>query len=339
MSRTTSLAFVLPIWVIFTVWFQLSFVDKHTLFDEKSPPLHNVEGLRGSRRTVEPLPEHLDPVLIVGSGLAGLTTALHVLDRGGNVVIMEKEHALGGNSNKAASGINACCPHNQTYGDYLESFENDTVKAAGDAAQLPLIKVLVNNSGEAVSWLKERVGVDLSLLAQLGGHSHKRTHRPKNGMVGVEIMYRMQKAVRAYETSDRVRILVDSRVTRLLVDDSGRVTGVQYQTSGKKRLKEMKASNVVLATGGFAADRSSESYLAKYRPELLHMGGTAGSFSTGDGITLATAAGAGTVDMNKVQVHPTGWVDPRDPANTSKILAAEVLRGVGGILIDSKGER
>jgi succinate dehydrogenase/fumarate reductase flavoprotein subunit len=69
------------------------------------------------------------------------------------------------------------------------------------------------------------------------------------------------------------------------------------------------------------------------------MAATAGSFSTGDGITLATAVGAGTINMKKVQVHPTGWVDPRDPTNTSKILAAEILRGVGGILIDSKGER
>jgi succinate dehydrogenase/fumarate reductase flavoprotein subunit len=343
MPRTTSLAFVLPICVIFTVWFQQLFFDNlfvtHILVDEPRQPLLNSKGLRGSRRTVAPLPENLDPVLIVGSGLAGLTTALHVLDRGGNVVVIEKEHVLGGNSNKAASGINACCPHNHTNGDYLESFENDTIKAAGDAAQLPLIKILVNNSGEAVSWLKERVGVDLSLLAQLGGHSHKRTHRPKNGMVGVEIMYRMQKAVRAYETSDRVRILVDSRVTRLLVDDSGRVTGAEYQLSGKEWLEKMKASNVVLATGGFAADRSSESYLAKYRPELLPMAATTGSFSTGDGIALATAIGAGTIEMNKVQVHPTGWVDPQDPTNTSKILAAEVLRGVGGILIDSKGER
>jgi flavocytochrome c len=277
--------------------------------------------------------------VVVGSGLAGLTTALNILDRGGKVVIMEKEHVLGGNSNKAASGINACCPQNQTYGDYLESFENDTIKAAGDAAQLPLIKVLVNNSDEAVSWLKERVGVDLSLLAQLGGHSHKRTHRPKNGMVGAEIMYHMQNAVRAYETSDRVRILVDTPVTRLLTDENGRVSGVIYQPSGKDWLEELNASDVVLATGGFAADRSNESYLAKYRPELLHMAATAGSFSTGDGIALATALGAGIIDMDKVQIHPTGWVDPRDPTNPSKILAAEVLRGVGGILINSMGKR
>jgi hypothetical protein len=283
--------------------------------------------------------EDFPDAIIVGSGLAGLTAALNILDRGGKVVIMEKEHLLGGNSNKASSGINAFSPHSEENGDHLESFKNDTIKSAGDAAQLQLIETLVSNSGDAVAWLKERVGVDLSLLAQLGGHSHKRTHRPSNGMVGAEVIFWMQKAVREYEKTEKVTFLLDTRVTRLLTDDNGRVSGVEYQTAGKEGTEEMKAANVVLATGGFAADRSSQSYLAKHRPELLGMAATAGSFSTGDGITLATALGAKTIDMDKVQVHPTGWVDPRDPTNPNKVLAAELMRGVGGILINSEGER
>jgi succinate dehydrogenase/fumarate reductase flavoprotein subunit len=65
---------------------------------------------------------------------------------------------------------------------------------------LVLIEVFVDKSREAVTWLKDRVSVDLLLLAQLlGGHSHKRTHRPSNGMAGAEIIYGMQKAVREYE--------------------------------------------------------------------------------------------------------------------------------------------
>jgi succinate dehydrogenase/fumarate reductase flavoprotein subunit len=123
------------------------------------------------------------------------------------------------------------------------------------------------------------------------------------------------------------------------MDDTGRVSGVEYQTAGKEGSKEMRATNIVLATGGFAADRSSGSYLSKVRPELLGMVSTAGSFSTGDGITLATALGAKATDLDKVQIHPTGWVDPRDPTNPSKVLAAKLMRGIGGILINSKGER
>lgn len=281
--------------------------------------------------------------IVIGSGLAGLSATLNILDRGGKVIVVEKEHRLGGNSNKASSGINACCPTNGTQ-DFVEAFRNDTIRSAGDAAQLPLINTLVENSGAAVEWLKDRVGVDLSLVAQLGGHVFKRTHRPKNGMVGAEVIYGVQKAIKEYEKSGMVQIMVDTSVQKLIQDEDGRVIGVEV-----KNLKEddndntsptrLMAPNVVLATGGFASDRRSSSYLAKYRPELLGFPATAGDFSTGDGVTLATALGAGTIDMEKVQIHPTGWVDPKDPSNPSKILAGELMRGVGGILINSEGNR
>ena len=277
--------------------------------------------------------------IIIGSGLAGLAAALNILDRGGKVVIIEKEHRLGGNSNKASSGINACCHQNSTYGDLLESFKNDTIRSAGSAVQPQLIDVLVSKSGEAVTWLKERVGVDLSLLAQLGGHSHKRTHRPSNGMAGAEIMYGMQKAVRSFEKTGRVTILVDTRVTQLLTDANGRVIGVESKNLMSDHIEQLMGNNVVLATGGFAADRSSGSYLEQYRPELMNMPATAGDFSTGDGVSLATSLRAGVIDMDKVQIHPTGWVDPTDPDNKSKILAAELMRGVGGLLFNKEGKR
>jgi flavocytochrome c len=286
--------------------------------------------------SVRPLPD----AIIVGSGLAGMAAALNILDRGGRIVIVEKEHLLGGNSNKASSGINACCPDGNST-DSIEIFMNDTVRSAGSSAQDVLISTLVSRSAEAIEWLRTRVGVDLSLKSQLGGHSTKRTHRPSNGMAGAEIIYGMQKAVKAFVKTGEATILTDTKVTRLLQDDSGSVVGVECLKVNDKNAApiELFATNVVLATGGFAADRSSGSYLERHRPELLRMPTTAGAFSTGDGITLATALGAATVDMDKVQVHPTGWVDPADPDNTSKVLAAELMRGVGGLLINDKGER
>jgi len=280
--------------------------------------------------------------IVVGTGLAGLAATLNILDRGGSVVLVEKEHRLGGNSNKASSGINACCPQNSTYGDYLESFKEDTIRSAGKSSKPHLIETLVENSEAAVQWLKDRVGVDLSVLAQLGGHSHKRTHRPKQGMVGAEIIYNVQRAVKAYEKSGMVKIIVDTRVTQLKRNDSGAVVGVEgvkITKDGKNETISLTSPNVVLATGGFASDRSTGSYLDQYRPELMRMPATAGEFSTGDGVTLGLSAGAGTVDMDKVQVHPTGWVDPKDPSNPGKILAGELMRGVGGILLNHDGKR
>jgi hypothetical protein len=285
----------------------------------------------------------LEPdAIVIGTGLAGLSATLNILDRGGKVLLIEKEHRLGGNSNKASSGINACCPTNGT-DDAVESFMSDTTRSAGSGAQPDLIKTLIENSASAVTWLKNRVGVDLSLLAQLGGHDHKRTHRPSNGMVGAEIIYGMQRAVKEYEKSGMVQILTDTKVTNLVKSDKGAVTGVNVeylsQSDERSNSTQFISQNVILATGGFASDRSSESYLSKYRPELMGMSATAGEFSTGDGVKLGSSVGAGLVDMDKVQIHPTGWVDPKDPNNPNKILSAELMRGVGGILLNKSGER
>jgi flavocytochrome c len=159
-------------------------------------------------------------------------------------------------------------------------------------------------------------------------------------MAGAEIIYHLQKTVRGFEETGRVKILVDTKVKELMTNENGsRVVGVLCENTKDGSVQEIMADNVILATGGFASDRSSGSYLDQYRPELMSFPATAGAFSTGDGVTLATMLGAAIRDMDKVQLHPTGWVDPSDPSNPTKILAAELMRGVGGILIDNSGER
>ena len=86
-------------------------------------------------------------VIVVGSGLAGLTTTLQVLDRGGRVALVEKEATLGGNSLKASSGMNACCDdHSSNNGDSLMAFEQDTTRSAGALARPSLIQELVASS-------------------------------------------------------------------------------------------------------------------------------------------------------------------------------------------------
>jgi len=162
--------------------------------------------------------------IVIGCGLAGLTVALSLLDRGGTVVIVEKEHKLGGNSIKASSGINAFTPENSRH-DSIDSFRQDTLQSAGKAARSDLIETLVTNSANALQWLKERISVDLTgEIAQLGGHSNPRTHRPSDLPVGAEIMIKLQKAVKSFEESGHLKILVDSRVTKILSDNVGRGT-------------------------------------------------------------------------------------------------------------------
>jgi flavocytochrome c len=163
----------------------------------------------------------------------------------------------------------------------------------------------------------------------------------------------MQKEAEEYEQKGSLKILYSTKAVELIEEKSsdGSVSTVEGVKAFKKKQdgeenqhdEEIElvipAKNVILATGGFAAARHKDSYLAQYAPELLDMPATFGDFSTGDGIRIASAAGAGKVDMDKVQIHPTGFVDPVDPSNPSKILCAEVMRGVGGILLNEEGRR
>lgn len=134
----------------------------------------------------------------------------------------------------------------------------------------------------------------------------------------------------------RARAITKARVTRLLTDSAGNVVGVEYEKNGQKFQEH---GPVILATGGYAADFTENSILKKYRPDIYHLPTTNGDWSTGDGIKMSTAIGANAVDLEKVQVHPTGLVDPKEPDAKVKFLAAEALRGVGGILLDAGGDR
>lgn len=200
-----------------------------------------------------------------------------------------------------------------------------------------LVKVLTGHSASAVEWLMDRFNLDLSLVSRLGGHSQPRTHRGKERFPGMTITYALMEKLEdlAQSAPDRVRVFKKAQV-KTLIYDNGNVVGVEYEYEGK-HLKEY--GPVVLATGGYAADFTETSLLKKYRPDIIHLPTTNGDYSTGDGIKMATAIGGKAVDLEKVQVHPTGLVDPNEPDAKVKFLAAEALRGVGGILLNNQGKR
>merc|ERR1712113_714373 len=124
-------------------------------------------------------------------------------------------------------------------------------------------------------------------------------------------------------------------VTKLLQANGG-VVGCLYRKAGTVT----KAFGpVIFCSGGFGADFGSDSLLAKYRPDLLHLPTTNGEHCTGDAIKMGESIGAKTIDLEWVQVHPTGLVKPDDADAKVKFLAAEALRGVGGIVLDRNGKR
>merc|ERR1712012_596475 len=220
--------------------------------------------------------------------------------------------------------------------DSIELFTADTLK--GGAKKPELVKVLCGNSGADVDWLVEKFNLDLSLLARLGGHSAPRTHRGKERFPGMTITYALIQMVEkiAERSKGKVaRIITKARAHKLIIEE-GVCTGLVYEKGGTD-YTEM--GPVILCSGGFGADFSPDSLLGKYRPDLMHLPTTNGEHCTGDGIKMGEAIGGKTIDLEWVQVHPTGLVKPDDPDAKIKFLAAEALRGVGGLVLDANGLR
>jgi flavocytochrome c len=280
-------------------------------------------------------------VIVLGGGLSGLSAAHTILEHGGRVLLLEKNSFLGGNSTKATSGINGALTKTQIklgIQDSAEKFYEDTARSARDLLRAPLVQVLTGNSASAVEWLKDKFALDLSLVSRLGGHSFPRTHRGKERFPGMTITYALMEKLEeiAKKEPTIVKISFKSRATKLIQDNSGKVIGVEYEKDGKVNVEY---GPVIIATGGYAADFAENGLIKKHRPDIFHLPTTNGDWSTGDGLKMATAIGGNAIDLEKVQVHPTGLVDPNEPDAKVKFLAAEALRGVGGILLTKEGIR
>merc|ERR1711959_818068 len=135
---------------------------------------------------------------------------------------------------------------------------------------------------------------------------------------------------------NKARIITKARAKTLIMKNANMCTGLIYEKQGTD-YEEL--GPVILCSGGFGADFTQQSLLAKYRPDLMHLPTTNGEHCTGDGIKMGEAVGAKSIDLEWVQVHPTGLVNPKDPDAKVKFLAAEALRGVGGLIFDANGNR
>jgi len=293
-------------------------------------------------------------VIVVGSGLSAVSAAMTVYEHGVPVMIMEKEKRLGGNSVKAWAGYNASCTSTQSEQNIEDSndlYAQDTAYSAFKTFKVPpsaFHNRLAERSGPGHAWLKG-YGIELPILSQNGGHSAKRTHRSERGGAGSYItnslLSKYKKAVKA--NPDKVALRKKTQVTDV-IKENGRVVGVKYTTLDKK-LKPVgtgvcMCKAVVFCTGGFAGSVTrlgKNSLMEKIRPDIANLPTSNPPSATGDGITIAEKAGAASVDMFYVQVHPTGFIHPDKPREEQHelVLATEALRGHGGLLINQLGRR
>lgn len=214
------------------------------------------------------------------------------------------------------------------YFDSEELMELDTMIGGKGINDPALVEILCGNSAEAIEWLSS-VGIDMPSVSSFGGASVKRIHRPldADGKV-VSVGSYMIPLLQENCEKAGVEILLNTTATEILTDDKGAVTGI-LATGKNGEAVTINAKAVVLASGGFGANLDM---VVEYKPELKGFMTTNAPGIQGQGIEMATAIGAETVDMDQIQIHPTV------EANTAALIT-EGLRGDGAILVNAEGKR
>lgn len=262
-------------------------------------------------------------ILIIGSGAAGLTTALHA-PAGARIAVLSKMALDSGTTNWAQGGIAAAIGPD----DDLQSHIDDTLSAGGGLCVPDTVRFVAENAPAAIDWL-DRLGIALTReesreedgsklagfhLTREGGHSRRRI------VHAADATGRALQECLVRETRERTNIdIFESHVAVNLisgpVDESGTqgCVGAYVLDSGTGKVQLFRARAVVLATGG-----ASRVYLYSSNPDG----------ATGDGVALAWRVGCRVANMEFTQFHPTCMYHP----DAKSFLITEAVRGEGGLL-------
>ena len=314
-------------------------------------------------------------IVIVGAGGAGMTAAIAAANEGKNVVIVESQAMVGGNSVRATGGMNAADTPAQDENEFAESAGvektletaasewagNETITALADTVagqwaeyqanpvgyfdsvelmeldtligghginDPALVETLCSNSADAIAWLSEQ-GIELTSVSSFGGASVKRIHRPVDSEgKTISVGSYMIPLLQAKCEELGVEFIMNTTANEILTDANGAAVGIAA-TDKNGAAVTVNAKAVILATGGFGANLDM---VVEYKPDLAGFMTTNAPGAQGQGIDMAVAIGAGTVDMDQIQIHPTV------EANTAALIT-EGLRGDGAILVNAEGNR
>ncbi|MFE7783006.1 L-aspartate oxidase [Streptomyces nigrescens] len=264
-------------------------------------------------------------VVVVGSGVAGLTAALRCAAAGRRTVVVTKARLDDGSTRWAQGGVAAALGD----GDTPEQHLADTLVAGAGLCDESAVRTLVTEGPDAVHRLigtgarfDTAPGSDEIALTREGGHHRRRIAHAGGDATGAEISRALVEAVRAAG----LRTIENALVLDLLTDTEGRTAGVTLHVMGEGQhdgVGAVHAPAVVLATGGMG-----QVFSATTNPPV----------STGDGVALALRAGAEISDLEFVQFHPTVlYLGPE--AEGQQPLISEAVRGEGAHLVDADGTR
>ena len=250
-------------------------------------------------------------VIIVGAGGAGLTAAMTAAQQGVSVIVIEKSGVIGGNSLCSQMGINAAGAKSQEGLPYA-SAELLTQAQMQWGGRENLVNTYVENSGKAVDWFADTYGIEFT-----GPNSDRVDPADPFASVGEDHpsggdLFMMRADADGYTANTLIKVMsqalesqhvtlyVNTEATALTVDENGAVNGVVAKAADGSEVT-FTGKAVLLATGGFGQNHEM---VVKYRPDLANAITDEMAPTTGDGIVMAEAIGAKTVDMAEMQLFP-----------------------------------
>jgi L-aspartate oxidase len=264
-------------------------------------------------------------VVVVGSGIAGLTAALRLRGQVDRVLVVTKDVLDAGSTQWAQGGIAAALGP----GDTPEQHERDTLVAGAGACDTEAVRVLVTEGPDAVRELIE-LGANFDLhpdgelsLTREGGHHRDRIAHAGGDATGAEIQ---RALIAAVEQAPEIEVIQHALALDLQLADDGGVAGLTLHVLGEGQhdgVGQVRCRAVVLASGGLGQVFSQS---------------TNPAVATGDGMALALRAGATLRDLEYVQFHPTVmWLG--EESQGQQPLISEAVRGEGAFLVDWDGNR
>jgi L-aspartate oxidase len=264
-------------------------------------------------------------VVVVGSGIAGLTAALRLRDRVEKVLVVTKDVLSAGSTQWAQGGIAAALGPEDTPAQH----ETDTLVAGAGACDLDAVRVLVTEGPEAVHELIalganfDHSSEGVLSLTREGGHHRDRIAHAGGDATGAEIQRALVAAIKA---APDIEVIEHALAVDLLLGDDGGVAGITLHVIGEGQrdgVGAVRCRAVVLASGGLGQVFSQT---------------TNPAVSTGDGMALALRAGAVLRDLEFVQFHPTVMYLGPDSTGQQPLIS-EAVRGEGAFLVDWAGNR
>lgn len=241
--------------------------------------------------------KHLETdIVVVGGGGAGLTAAVAAAENGAKVIVLEKEESPGGNGS-LTTGLFATETRLQ---ERMSLFvrTDDAFKFVMDYSHLEIdariVRTFLDKSGDTIRWLEEK-GIEFDGATLFYGDTQLPVfHCPVGGMGGRDIVKMLLKNCATLG----VRVLTNTRVTKIVKDEKGKVTGVLAETKGKD--VTIAARTVIIATGGHGSNKELlKKYHDSYTEDVVYMGLP----HSGDGIALAEKIGANTEGWGSLIYH------------------------------------